>query len=327
MKRINKRVCFVSALLTCALTLSACGGAKPRYAYGVDMQGSPFNLNSELHEASYLEPFAVSLCVTDGNVANEKVLADEGVEAEGLFDLNAREALYARNVFGTVYPASITKVMTALVALKYGSTDKMMTASANVKITETGAQLAGIKEGDQMTMDQALHLLLLYSANDAAIMIAEDVGGSVAGFCEMMNEEAKRIGATGTNFTNPNGLTEEAHYTTAYDLYLIFAEAVKYERFNEIISLTSYATTYHDAAGREKEIKFNTTNGYISGTYAQPAGITVLGGKTGTTNAAGHCLILYSKDTSGNPYISVVMSADSTDELYRDMTNLLEAVY
>lgn len=159
-----------------------------------------------------------------------------------------------------MYPASLTKVMTALVALQNASPDTVLTATDSVKITESGAQLCGLKAGDTMTLDQALHILLMYSANDAAMLIAENIGGSVDHFVEMMNEEAQRLGATNTSFANPHGLSDDNHYTSAYDLYLIFNEAIKYDSFNEIIHMTSYQTAYYDKDGKAKELTVNNTN-------------------------------------------------------------------
>lgn len=296
--------------------------------FDADMNVSSYNINSELHDSTLAESFAMDLCVIDGNITDS---LDESADlsdatSAALFNVNNKEAVFAQNVYGKVYPASLTKVMTALVALKYGTTDQILTASSNVKITESGAQLAGIKEGDQMTLDQALHILLMYSANDAAIMIAEGVGGSVDGFSQMMNNEAKALGATNTNFVNANGLSDDEHYTTAYDLYLIFNEAIKYDLFNEIISQPTYTTVYTDKDGKEKNITVNSTNGFLSGSYPAPESVNVIGGKTGTTAAAGHCLVLLSRNPSGNPYISIIMSSDSTENLYKDMTSLLEAI-
>ena len=177
-----------------------------------------------------------------------------------------------------------------------------------------------------MTLDQALHILLLYSANDVAVLIAEGVAGSVEEFVTLMNEEAMDIGATNCHFTNPNGLTEEGHYVTTYDLYLIFQEALKYDLFNEIIQMTSYNTVYKDSNGNEKSIEMETTNLFLKGVYDMPANVTVIGGKTGTTNAAGHCLILLSRSSNGTPYISVIMKDTSKDELYTDMSTLLGSI-
>ncbi len=175
-----------------------------------------------------------------------------------------------------------------------------------------------------MTLDQALHILLLYSANDVAVLIAEGISGSVEEFVALMNEEAKAIGATNCNFMNPNGLTQEGHYVTAYDLYLIFQEALKYELFNEIIQTNTYSTVYMDANGAEKSVEMENSNLYLRGVYDMPSNVTVVGGKTGTTNAAGHCLVLLSRSSSGTPYISVILKDDSREKLYEDMTDLLE---
>ena len=174
-----------------------------------------------------------------------------------------------------------------------------------------------------MTLEQALHLLLIYSANDVAVLIADNIGGSVEEFVNLMNQEAVAIGATNTHFMNPNGLTADDHYTTAYDMYLMFNEAMKYDKFSEIIRMSNYTTQYYTSSGDLREISVNNTNGYISGKYEMPAGITVLGGKTGTTNAAGHCLIQLAADTSGNEYIAVIMRAEDTQTLYREMSEML----
>lgn len=306
------------------LTLTGCGSSGYAMRYEENKQVSSFQL-VQTASAQTAEPFAADLCVADGDIASSDISITD-VGAAGLFDLNQLNTIYAENVNKQIHPASLTKIMTALVALKYGSPEQMLTASDNVIITESGAQLCGLKPGDTMTLGQALHILLIYSANDVAVLIAEGVGGSVEGFVEMMNEEAKTIGATNCHFVNPNGLTDDEHYVTAYDLYLIFQEALQYDLFNEIIQMTSYSTTYHNSAGDEKSLEVETTNQFLKGNYTAPDHVTVIGGKTGTTNAAGHCLILLSRNNSGNPYISIIMNSGTTDDLYGQMTELLEAV-
>ena len=320
-KRSIRRIIAVS--LAAASVLTGCGGSKYDMAYELNSEVSSYQLLNISNQET-LEPFAADLCVANGDVKKVGVdLPDVGAAA--LFDLKDLDTLYAKNVNVQVNPASLTKIMTALVAIKYGSPDQMLTASENVRITEPGAQLCGLKPGDQMTLDQALHILLIYSANDVAVMIAEGISGSVEEFVALMNREAAELGATNCNFTNPNGLTEENHYMTAYDLYLIFQEALKYELFKQIIQMTSYNTVYRDKNGAEISFETGTTNQYLKGTYEMPEGITVIGGKTGTTNAAGHCLILLSTGRDGTQYISVIMKDTSGEELYADMTKLLEA--
>ena len=317
----------IAMFLVLATILTGCDSAKYDMAYELNTDVSSYQLLSITNKET-LKPFAADLCVANKDVKPDGVnLSEAGAAA--LFDLKNLDTLYAKNVNVQVNPASLTKVMTALVAIKYGSTDQMLTASENVIITEPGAQLCGIKPGDRMTLDQALRILLIYSANDVAIMIAEGISsahggpGSVEDFVALMNEEAAELGATNCKFTNPNGLTEDGHYVTTYDLYLIFQEALKYDLFNEIIQTTSYSTVYTDKDGNEKSLEVNTTNLYLRGTYEIPSNINVIGGKTGTTNAAGHCLMLYSRSSDGTPYISIIMKESSGENLYTDMANLL----
>lgn len=308
------------------LSLTGCGQIKFEMPYDVDTGVSGFNVIADGKMSGAAEPFATDLCVITEDIINDETVDMSQAESAVLFDLNNTDVLYSKNAHERLYPASLTKVMTALVALQHSSMDQKLTATDSVIITEPGAQLCGLKSGDTMTMAQALHILLLYSANDVAMLIAENVGGSVDGFIEMMNEEAKRLGATNTHFTNPHGLTDEEHYTTAYDLYLIFESALKYEAFNEIIHMTSYQTTYYDSNGNAKELNFKTTNRFLKGDFAPPENVTVIGGKTGTTNAAGHCLMLFSKDTSGAPYISIILRSQSNDILYQEMIDLLDEI-
>ena len=323
--RMKKSFCLLLAGWLAVFSLAGCG----RLKYDMDYQSvtgiSGFQV-AVGQKADMAKPFAADICVVSGDVMDEEAIDLAGAEAAALFDLNGKEVLYSKNAHERLHPASLTKVMTALVALKNGSLDQTLTATDAVKITESGAQLMNLKAGDSMTLDQALHILLLYSANDVANLIAENIGGSVDHYVEMMNEEAMRIGATNTHFANAHGLTNEDHYTTAYDLYLILNEAAKYEKFNEIIQMSSYQTTYTLASGKTKDVTYNTTNRFVKNDVQAPANINVIGGKTGTTNAAGHCLILLSKDASGSPYISVILRAESNDYLYQKMVELLSQI-
>ena len=109
-------------------------------------------------------------------------------------------------------------------------------------------------------------------------------------------------------------------------MYLIMNAAGKYQLFNEIIQMDNYTTVYYDKNGAEKDISVKNSNAYIQGNATVPSGVTVLGGKTGTTNAAGNCLVLISRDSSSNPYISIIMRSEGRDALYEQMTDLLEEI-
>lgn len=323
--KLCKTLCTALTAIVLTLNLTGCGNKEYTFAYDRNRNNSSFSVASHT-QGQTVEPFASELCVTTGDVSKGTDVDMSQATAAGLFDIASNNVIYAKNVHEKLNPASLTKVLTALCALKYSSLDDVLTASENVYINESGAVKLGIQAGDTMTMDQALHALLLKSANDVAIMIAEHVGGSVEGFADMMNEMAVSLGATNSHFVNPNGLTDPNHYTTAYDLYLICNEAVKYDKFIEIVHTSTYTSVYHDKDGNEKSINLSTTNAYIKGEAFAPDNVTVIGGKTGTTNAAGSCLILYSRDNSGNPYISIILQSSDRTTMYQEMTDLLEEI-
>lgn len=321
----KKKCAFLCVLLTAGI-LTGCGNLSYNMAYHTDYDVSSFNVVSR-QDARMASPFAAALCVAAGDVVAENSPDMSQVEAAALFGLDRKEVLYARNIHERLHPASLTKVLTALVALENGQLGQTLTATDAVNITESGAVLCGLKRGDTMTLDQALRILLVYSANDAAMLIAENIGGSVEHFVEMMNEKAHALGATNSHFTNPHGLTDSDHYTTAYDLYLIFNAAVQYDTFNEIIHMSGYQTVFYDKDGKEKAFDKSNSNKFLQGAYQAPANVTVIGGKTGTTSAAGNCLILLSRDENGSPYISVILRAEDPDVLYGRMVDLLDEIH
>ncbi len=321
MKCINRKT--VSIILLCLFTITTIGCGTRNIPLSYEENEVQ---NGQNHSENKADAFASDLCVAISDIDNTSGLEMEKESAAGLFDVTNKEVIYAKDIHERLYPASLTKVMTALVALKYGNTEDMITVTQNVIINESGAQLCGLKPGDQLTLNQALHALLIDSANDAGVVIAEHIGGSVEGFAEMMNQEAIAIGATNSHFVNPHGLPDNDHYVTAYDMYLIMNEAMQYNLFNEIIHMSDYSTVYFDKDGNEKEMSFGTTNLFLKGDYKSPETITVIGGKTGTTNAAGNCLILVTRDIAGNPYISVILRASERDKLYKEMIDLLSEI-
>lgn len=326
MKCTNK---WIAGILAAAVSMSmcGCGGEEIPFAYDPDYEVSSFRVVNE-NASVTADAFALELCVagTDDINVNDELVDMSQATAAGLFDVNRNTVLYAKNIHERLDPASLTKLMTAVVALKYGNPDDVITASSNVVITESGATLCGLAEGDQLTLNQALHALLMKSANDAAVAIAEHISGSVEAFAELMNEEARAIGATNSHFVNPHGLTAEDHYVTAYDMYLIFNEAIQYELITEIISMTSYDSVYTDKNGNSKQLSLQTTNWYLTGNAQAPDQVNVVGGKTGTTNAARNCLVLLARDAAGDPYIAVILKSEERGVLYTEMTDLLDEI-
>lgn len=270
------------------------------------------------------DSFASSYAVSSGNMSLEGVAISDTTKA-GLFDLDHGSVMFAQNIHEKSYPASITKIMTAILAFKNGNMDDIVTIPAEALNQESGSTEIGFQEGDQVTLDELLHGLLIYSGNDAAVAIAQHIGGSVDQFVEMMNQEALELGATNTHFANPSGLQDENHYTTVYDIYLMLQEAMTYPHFLEIAQLSSYNLTCNRG---EQEVTFHldATDQYLTRQVTSPKNVTVLGGKTGTTSDAGSCLALLSQNAYGEPYISIVLHAANKTNLYTYMNQLLSAI-
>lgn len=283
------------------------------------------NLTANNSEAAP-EFFAADLAVVPDELNH---MADPEITAEASLVVNDTDnkIIYANNVYERLYPASLTKLITALVVLEKADLNNTVTISYNAShITESGAKLCGFKEGDTIKLEDLLTAFLVYSGNDAGVAIAEHVGGTIGEFAKMMNKAASAAGAVHSNFVNPHGLHDDNHYTTAYDLYLIFHQLVTYDKFLSIINNSEYTVTYKDAGGNPVTKTFATTNRYLKGTEESPEGITVIGGKTGTTSKAGNCLILYSKDKNNKDYISLILKADNSDSLFSQMTDLLKMI-
>ena len=267
--------------------------------------------------------FSSDLCVTDSEVALDGFQPDEELHSAGLFDLDEDAVLCGYKLFDKVYPASTTKVMTAYVTLKYGNLDDVVTVSENAVDFNWDEVTCGLRAGDTVTLYDLLCGLILHSGNDCGAAIAEHISGSIEAFAELMNQEAAALGATGTHFVNPHGLHDDNHYTTAYDLYLIFNACIKDQRFVDIITMDSYTGTLTGADGAVRTETWVPTNQYNSDHHDMPQGITVLGGKTGTTKLAGNCLIIYDEGSDGGHYISVIMGAPGRDVLYAQMDQLM----
>ena len=273
------------------------------------------------------ESFAQKLCVSSkGNVDCIKNAQLEEGQKGLLFSLSNHKVLYANGIYDKVYPASITKIMTAMLALQSGKLNDTVTITQDNVTLEDGSQVCGFVAGDQVTLDQLLHCLLVYSGNDAASAIAEYVGGSTENFVQMMNDYAAKLGCTGTHFSNPHGLQDENHYTTPYDIYLMLNEAFTYPEFTEITELPSYTVTYTGSDGTEKSTTLTATDHYLTGEATAPKDVTILGGKTGTTEVAGNCLAILTQNAYGKTFVSIVMGAATKELLYQEMNSLLQNI-
>ena len=233
------------------------------------------------------------------------------ISAEGgiLMDGNSGAILYAKNIHEQYFPASITKILTALIILENCSMDEVVTFSHNaVYNVETNSSNANLEEGDRLTVLDCLYAMMLKSANEAANALAEHVAGSTEAFSAIMNARAISLGCTDSHFNNPSGLNDPDHYTSAYDMALIAQAAFQNETFAQIAS-----TLYYDLPPTKRNpdglriypghqmIKKNSPNYYAG----------AVGGKTGYTTLAGNTLVTCAK--RGNmQLITVVLNGHRT---------------
>ena len=264
------------------------------------------------------------LCVGEDNTGNG--LSElTGRSSGALFSLEDRSIPFSRNLYKRVYPASITKLMTAILILEHGNLTETVTIQKEDLDLEEGSQMTGFKEGDRVTLGDLLYAILIKSGNDAAMAAARHVAGDTQLFVRAMNDKLRAIGATGSHFTNPTGLHDEDHYTTVYDIYLMLHTASRFDTFLDIIRFAAYDIPVTRKDGSAAQLRLDSTDSYITKAVAPPRDVKVLGGKTGTTSVAGHCLALLSQNAFGQLYISVLVGEPTADSLYGDMNMLLSA--
>ena len=244
-------------------------------------------------------------------------LEEPGIEAKAavLVDLDSGRVLYSLNMDQQRSPASLTKIMTVLLALEaieggVCTMDTMITAQPDCRQgMDESSSTAGIQPGTELTMSELLYCAMIKSANEACNIIASYLGGSIEGFVNMMNKRAAELGCVNTNFVTTNGLSAEGHYSTAYDLYLITAEAIKHEEFLKMANTRSYLPS--SPAVNAGETMFNS-NALLHETPAYPGDYIyeyASGVKTGYTRAAGYCLIS-TAEKKGVNVLAVVMGCD-----------------
>ena len=267
------------------------------------------------------------------NASNENIPNIESPAAL-LMDLNTGKILYEKNINKKMYPASLTKVMTAILTLENCELDEIATVSYNAVMSITsGYVTANLQIGEEVTIEQLLYVLMVGSANDAAVVLAEHISGSAEDFADLMNEKAKEIGCTSTNFLNPYGAHDENHYSTAYDLSLMAKYAMQNETFKTLVSTTSYKLPITNKYEKEDRL-FTTTNALLMVSnntradnyyYKYATGI-----KTGFTTPAKNCLIA-SANKGNLELLTVVLGAGQNDEglsnRYLDTINLFEYGY
>ena len=235
-------------------------------------------------------------------------------------DADTGTVLWGQNIHSQYFPASITKVMTALVVIENCKLDETVTFSRNAVFNvESGSSNAGINEGDKLSVKDCLYALLLKSANESANALAEHVAGSTEAFADMMNAKAKELGCTNTHFANPSGLNNPDHYTSPYDMALITKAAFDNPVFEEIDSTTYYKLPPNSINKEGLAISPGHRMMRKSSPYYYPG---IVGGKTGYTTLAGNTLVTCA-EKNGMKLITVILKG-STPLYWSDTKRLLD---
>ena len=261
----------------------------------------------------YYEPIQSN--AVEGWPEGQAIQASAGV----VMDVDTGVFLYSKNCDRQLYPASITKIMTALLTLENADLDAVMTCSTIVYELDENASNVGLSEGEQMTIRDALYTLMLESANDTANALAEYVGGSMEGFAQMMNDRAAALGCTGTHFSNPSGLSADDHYTTAHDYALIAAEAYRNEGFRTLCSTVNYdvppTNTYEETRYLQNHHRMLISDSDFYTSWCT-------GGKTGFTEKAWNTLVTYG-ERDGRRLVCVLLHGNGADQNYLETIDLL----
>lgn len=266
-------------------------------------------------EAQPTVPAAGNLAGTSNGPDSQQALASSDAvnldcAAAMLLELNTGTLVYAKNIDERREPASITKVMTCLLALERGNLNDQITVSesALADLDPYGSS-ADLVVGETFSLKELLYCLMISSANDAAPVIGEYISGSADAFVDLMNQRAAELGCTGTHFANPHGLHDDNHYTTARDLSRIMLEAIKNETFLEIISTARHYVPATNMTAEERIL--DSTNYFISNKVTSDYyDSRVIGGKTGFTTPAGRC-IMFLAEENDLKYLCIILGAET----------------
>ncbi len=261
----------------------------------------------------YIITFILIFAIFSSNIVSAFQISGFELNARAamLISLDTDQIMHEKNADKKMYPASLTKILAAVLVLEQvediDKTTITVSDSALTAIMGTGASVIGLKEGEVLTVRQALYCLLVSSGGDVSYVIAEYIGGTTENFMKMMNERAKELGMKNSSFGNPVGLHDDETYTTARDISILVKYALKFEAFKEITSTVRY---YMAATNKSPQRVLSTTNFLIDPStnyyYMYASGV-----KTGFTDEAGRCVVS-TASYNGYNYLCIIMGCDST---------------
>lgn len=280
--------------------------------------GNPMTAHATLEELEAEAEARKSLPVQSNDIENWPVGPAVSAESAILMDANTGVILYAKNIHKKMYPASTTKILTCLIAMEQGNLDDVVNFSHEAVFTvPVGGSNMGMDEGESITLEESLYGVLVGSANEVANAVGEYVSGSIEDFIAEMNKRAEELGCTDSHFMNTNGLHDDDHYTSAYDLALISS----YFFQNEMLCKIGNTARYHfePTATQPDDFYLNNKHKLISGEISYDG---ILGGKTGYTDEARQTLVTCA-ERNGMKLVCVVFKEESPDQ-FNDTVELFD---
>ncbi len=321
---------FTSALLLMLLAVSCFLGCRK----------APEDLSDGMYYDGYIEEavpgefpigekipgMAEGLCLIEDERRYDSTLFQAGFA--GLFSDGDQKVLYAKSALEKMYPASMTKLMTALLVVENVPDLTVKTTLTDPEIFNLadGASVAYLFPNGTYTISDLLYALFIPSGNDAANALAVHTAGSIPAFVEMMNQRAQELGMVNTHYANTHGMHAADHYTTAYDMYLLCRAVAEHEELLVYSTAKAHTIVCIREDGTEYEQSYRSGNSYLLGYTVPPSGVTIIGGKTGTTKEAGNCLTLIVTGSFGTRYVAVLGKCSGYEALYTQMNALLEMI-
>lgn len=277
-----------------------------------------------MKRVSFLLIITILLCTYGVSYGESMDIIGEGAI---LIDYDTKAILYEKNMNEQLYPASTTKMITAILAIERGNLDDIITVDQEVVNLTKGSHIA-LEPGEKLPLKELLYALLVQSANDSALAIGKYVSGSITGFVKLMNEKAKELGATNTNFVNPNGLHVDDHVTTAHDLAMIAQYAMHNDVFRECVNTVTHTIEPTNVKTEARYLKssnkllysnelINIDGKNIPIKYENASGV-----KTGYTSEAQNCLVSFA-EKNGQRLIAVVLKSNG-NAVYSDTHKLMD---
>ena len=314
---------FLICLLAIALAAGGCSSKNDLLFENDHHLSDSVNKVKELTEGKQ-DWIGADVCIPekDSSYTDSEISSGAAI----LYNLDKPEVIYSRKAYDHLNPSVLTVLLTAKIAIENTNMTDLVTVESEDLSGLVHAYKVGLKAGDQLTVEQLLYGMVFQSGAEPARVLARYVAGSEEAFVKMMNDKAQSLGCVDTIFSNCTGMTDKNNVTTAYDMYLLIRDMAADDQFMKILEKKNYEGYYQDSSGNPISATYISTVDYIEEGKEKVSGATILGGKTATTQASGHCLALIVKGEGNDRYLALNMKASSHERLYKQIESIVNKI-